>query len=157
MTFRTALPTASPRLLYATACVVVAAVAACQDQGPGVYVRFDETSSELVSTYGTDSVMNFIGAGSEIALDGVFYGEVSCAGLTSDAASGVGGRQRINITIIAGSGTGCARETRRVGYHIAITSLEPAIYTVEIFHSEPGTTRGTRSVFAQYFDLRGPP
>jgi hypothetical protein len=133
-------------------------MAACQDQGPGVYVRFDETSSEVVSNFGTDSVMNFIGVGSEITLDGVFYGEVSCAGLSSDALSGVGGRRRINITITAGSGSGgCARETRRVGYHITITSLEPAIYTVEIFHSEPGGTRGTRSVFAQYFDLRGPP
>src|SRR5688572_1803853 len=119
------------RLLAVASCALAVTLADCQDQGPGHFVRYDEMSSEVVSSLGTDSVMNFTGVGSEISLDGVFYGEVSCAGLTWDGENGVGGRQRINITIIAGPGTSCARESRRVAYHLSIASLVPAIYTVE--------------------------
>ena len=144
-------------LTSALAALLIAAGAACVEPRSTLPLIFQELSNDVVTELGRDSVTEAYWVGSEIMASGVFYGDVSCDGLTWDGTGGVGGRNFMRVEILAEDGAACPRQPRRVTYHLTLSSLDPQIYTLEILHDEPGTLRGPRTVFSGQFDLRGPP
>jgi len=134
------------------AIALCAALAAC-NTAPDFTLTLDQLSSDIVAgTLGTDSVSGRPSAGPRISLHGVFYGGVTCDGITWYGNRQFGGR--LSVTISAPPATGCLRIQRRIAYTLTIANIDPAVYQVEIFHDEPETTRGRRSVFLGAFDLR---
>ena len=129
-----------------------AALGACNTE-PDFTLTVDQLSSDIVGgTLGTDSVTSRPSVATEISLHGVFYGGVTCDGITWDGRRQFGGR--LTVTISAPPASGCLRIQRRIEYSLTIGNIDPAVYQIEIFHDEPETARGRRSVFTGSFDLR---